>query len=78
MTAESSLRVRETVLTADRSAREVYSVVVFDDGAWGVARNGRPIAGNYWPARDSDECIATFMRMAGLAADDGQGAVRAP
>ena len=67
MDSVASQRVRETVLTANRSAAVVYSVVVFEDGGWGVARNGRPMPGHYWPAEGANDCITAFMEVAGLS-----------
>lgn len=59
-------RVRETLLTATRSDSVVYSLVCYEDGGLGIARDGQPVDVFYWDSTEMDECMETFMRLAGL------------
>lgn len=34
-----------------------YEVVEFNDGGWGIARDGKPMPDMYWPASEMDQCI---------------------
>lgn len=58
--------VRETLLIATRADSTVYSLVSFDDGGLGIARDGVPLTPFYWPSAEMDNCMETFMRLAGL------------
>lgn len=59
--------VRETLLTATRADSTLYALIAFTDGGLGIARDGVPLGAFYWSTTDDiDECVGTFMRLAGL------------
>ena len=60
--------IKAVVLTARGRAGEEYAIVTFDDGAYGIARDGRPLDGYYWHSTDGEmeECTEALMRLAGL------------
>jgi hypothetical protein len=58
--------VRETLLTATRTDGTIYSLVLYEDEGLGIARDGVPLPPFYWGNAEMDECMETFMRLAGL------------
>lgn len=59
--------VREILLTATRPDSTLYSLISYDDGGLGIARDGMPLDPFYWTTSDDiDECVGVFMRLAGL------------
>ena len=65
-------RVRETLLTATRADSTVYSLISFEDGSLGIARDGQPLVPFHWTSSDLDDCMETFLRLAGLETLDRQ------
>ena len=70
--------IKTVVLTARGRAGEEYAIVTFDDGAYGIARDGQPIDGYFWHSTDGEmeECTEALMRLAGL--EPGDDAHRRP
>ena len=57
-------RITAITLTArlpDGSAE--LAMVRFNDGGWGITRDGAPISDCYWPAERIDGCVEKFLRM---------------
>jgi hypothetical protein len=64
---QRALDVREVLLTATRPDSTVYSLIAYQDGGLGIARDGVPLTPFYWASsEDIDECVTVFMRLAGL------------
>ena len=64
-------QVSEMLLTATReSDGTVYSLVSYTDGGIGIARDGVPLGQFYWLGDEMDECVESFLRLAGLEGKD--------
>jgi hypothetical protein len=63
-------RIREVLLTATRADSTVYSLVAFEDGSLGIARDQVPLDSFQWSNSDMDDCMETFLRLSGLEALD--------
>jgi hypothetical protein len=59
--------IKDTIVTARGPEGEMLAIVQFTDGGFGISRNGKPIAGHYFPSTQLDECIATMLTLSGLA-----------
>ena len=73
---DRSERVRETLLTATRDDATVYSLVSFEDGSLGIARDGVALVPFHWSSSDIDDCMETFLRLSGLSVLDRQLSAR--
>jgi hypothetical protein len=63
--------IQEILLTATRSDAAVFGLVSYTDGGIGIARDGKPLTSFYWKSGELDECMETFMRLAGLELTGG-------
>jgi hypothetical protein len=43
---------------------ETLSLLIFTDGGYGIARDGRPLDGLYWAEAELDDCIAKLLWLA--------------
>jgi hypothetical protein len=57
--------IERTLLTMGGREGEILSVVVFTDGEYGIARDGRPIDGLHWPRTALDDCMSKLLWLAG-------------
>jgi hypothetical protein len=57
--------IDRTLLTMGGREDEILSLVVFTDGDYGIARDGRPIDGLHWPQTALDDCISKLFWLAG-------------
>jgi hypothetical protein len=64
--------IERTVLTMGGPEGEILSLVVFTDGGYGIARDGRPVDGLYWPRMAVDECISKLLWLAGKSQQFGR------
>ena len=69
--------IAETVLTAKRTDGVTLTMVTFAGGGIGIARDGRPLAGQRWPDGQTKQCVAALVRLAGLLAGEGEADGRA-
>jgi hypothetical protein len=42
------------------------AMVRFNDGGWGITRDGKPLDDCYWSADRIDACVETFLRMSSI------------
>jgi hypothetical protein len=55
----------QALLTMAGPTGEILSLLVFADGGYGIARDGRPLDGLYWPQTALDDCIYKLLWLAG-------------
>jgi hypothetical protein len=70
--------VQEALLTVNGkgSAGEVFALVKFTDGSYGITRNSEVIEGLYFAQIQLDECSRHLLRLAQIADTDARGDVR--
>jgi hypothetical protein len=62
-------KISETLLTLTDADGRIWSVVLLNDGAYGIGCDGKLIPNLHWPSGSEtaiDECISHAMRLAGL------------
>jgi len=64
--AEQEAQTR-VLLTADAPNGDELAIVLYDDGACGISRNGQPEPGWVWKPCQMSECTRALLELAGLA-----------
>ena len=61
--------VKETVLTVTSRTGDMFALVTFADGSYGLAREGLPLDGQRWCNGQMKDCVEALVRLAGLDGD---------
>jgi hypothetical protein len=56
--------VDRTLLTMGGREGEILALLIFTDGGYGIARDGRPLDGHYWPETALHDCISKMLWLA--------------
>ena len=69
-------RVQEALLTVNgtSSAADVFALVKFTDGSYGITRNAEVIEGLYFSQAQLDECTRHVFRLAQIPDPEARGA----
>ena len=59
-------KVRETVVTVTGRDGSQYALIVYTDGAYGIARDGRPVDDARYSEGAMQQCVEHLVRLSGL------------
>jgi hypothetical protein len=57
--------IQRTLLTMGGRNGEIFSLLIFRDGGYGIARNNEPLDGLYWRDDALDDCLSKLLWLAG-------------